>query len=255
MIENFVDLKTNIENFMKTKTLLALFAVLMLSACGSETEKITGHAVIVDNFKDKNPLEGVYIEVEYTNNEGYSYEFLNGATTDNNGYFKIDTKFETDFFGIDSWAYANVYSDKEYSDTLGSFRFQYPDKTYSYKTIHLDTFTLSHNVWIIPKIGDLGGFMPDGLSIDFYNCELVDSSKKDFIYTGAVKENQTFAPVEIEMTMNTQHWLSYGTGDLARGSLKKDSKEIAFGYFKLAQTKRTTEGDTLYVIFNVDKTK
>ena len=55
--------------------------------------------------------------------------------------------------------------------------------------------------------------------------------------------------------MNTQHWLSYGTGDLARGSLKKDTKEIAFGYFKLEKFKRTIEGDTLYLDFNVEKTK
>ncbi len=240
---------------MKSKTILLFLAIFMLTACGSETDKITGQAVIVDNFKDKNPLEGVYVEVEYTNNEGYSYEFLNSATTDKNGYFKIDTQFETKFLGIDSWAVANVYSDKEYSDTLGSFRFQYPDKTYSYKTIHLDTFTLSHNIWVIPIIGDLGGFKPDGLSIEFNNCELVDNSKKEVVYSGTVKENQTFAPVELKMTMNTQHWLSYGTRDLARGSLKKDSKEIAFGYFKLVQTKRTTEGDTLYIIFTVDKTK
>ena len=57
------------------------------------------------------------------------------------------------------------------------------------------------------------------------------------------------------MSMNTQHWLSYGTGELARGSLKKDTKEIAFGYFKLEKFKRTIEGDTLYLDFNVEKTK
>ena len=36
---------------------------------------------------------------------------------------------------------------------------------------------------------------------------------------------------------------------------KKDTKEIAFGYFKLEKFKRTIEGDTLYLDFNVEKTK
>jgi hypothetical protein len=57
------------------------------------------------------------------------------------------------------------------------------------------------------------------------------------------------------MNMNTQHWLSYGTREFARGGLKKDNNEIAFGYFKLEKSKRTVEGDTLYLDFNVEKTK
>ena len=36
---------------------------------------------------------------------------------------------------------------------------------------------------------------------------------------------------------------------------KKRYKKIAFGYFKLEKSKRTVEGDTLYLDFNVEKTK
>lgn len=225
----------------------------MFSACSSETDKISGHAFMVNNFKEKKPLEGIYIEIEYTKNEGYKYDLLQSVTTDKNGFFNIDTKFKTDFMCIDCWAVANVYSNKEYTDTLGSFRFQYPNNTYAYTTIHLDTFSLSHNIWVIPKIINLEGYQPDELSIDFDNCELIDSTQKNMNYFGVVNKNQTFTPVQIKMTMNTQHWLSYGTRDLARGSLKKDSKEIAFGYFKLEKSKHTIEGDTLYLNFNVEK--
>ena len=240
---------------MKAKILYCLFAFGLLTACDLENDRIRGHAVIVDNFKDRNPLEGISIELSFTKDGGYNYNFLQSVATDNNGYFEIDAEYKTGFMCLDCWTVAEVYSDLEHTDTLGSFGFQFADKTYSYKTIHLDTFSLSHKVWIVPRIIDLGGFQPDQLSIEFNNCELVDNSKKEMNYFGTISKNQTFAPVEMEMTLNTQHWLSYGTGYLARGSLKTDSIEIAFGYFKLEELKRTVEGDTLYLDFNVEKLK
>lgn len=240
---------------MNTKTILILFTALLFSSCINEADKISGHAFIVDNFKDKNPLEGIYIEVEYTKNEGYSYDFLHSATTDKNGYFKIDTEFKADYFNIDCWAVANVYSDKEYSDTLGNFGFQFPDDTYGYKTIQLDTFSLSHNIWVIPRINNLGKYQPDEISIHFFNCELVDSSQENMTFFGSVSVNQTFTPVEIKMTMNIQHWLSYGSREFARGSLKKNSQEIGFGYFKLEKSKHTIEGDSLYLNFDIVEAK
>ena len=232
---------------MNTKTIIILFASLALSACIAEKEEIRGHAFIVDNFNDKNPLEGIYIEVLYTNNEGYTYDYLVSDTTDKNGYFEIDTKFESDFAGIDSWAVAYVYSDAECADSLGFFNFQFADDTYGYKTIFLDTFALSHNIRVIPRIGDLGDYQPDEISIDFYNCELTDTSQTYMTFFGSVDVNQTFTPVEVIMTMNIQHWLSYGTRELARGSLKKDDQEIGFGYFTLEESTHTTEGDTLFL--------
>ncbi len=241
---------------MKIKTIIFLFAALVLTSCLYEnfgTDKIKGQAVIVDNFKDKNPLEGLYIEVAYTKDEGYTYDYLTSSTTDINGYFEIDTEFKTDYFCIDCWAIANVYSDSDYSDTLGSFNFQFPKNTYDYKTIYLDTFSLSHNIWIIPRIKSLGDYKPDEISIDFYNCELVDTSFTNMIFYGSVDLNQQFTPVEIIMSMNIQHWLSYGTREFARGSLKVDSEEIGFGYFKLEQSNHIIEGDTLYLDFDVEQ--
>jgi hypothetical protein len=240
---------------MKPKTIFIFLMSLLFTSCGLETDKISGHAIIVDNFKDKNPIEGLYIEIEHTVDEGYNYEVVEKTKTDKNGFFEIDTKFRTGFMCIDCWAVANVYSDNQYSDTLGSFGFQFANNTYRYKTIHLDTFSLPHNIWLIPKIINLDVYQPDAISIDFYNIDLVDSSQKLMTYYGSVAENQTFTPVEISMDMNLQHWLSYGSKDLARGSLKKDSKEIGFGYFKLENSKRTVEGDTLYLNFTVEKYK
>src|SRR5690606_31041768 len=97
------------------------FAAFVFSACTlfDVTDEIKGHAVIVDNFKDRNPLEGVYIELEYTKDEGYTYEFLSSTSTDQNGYFELDTKYKAEFFNIDSWVFATVYSDVDHTDTLG----------------------------------------------------------------------------------------------------------------------------------------
>ena len=72
-------------------------------------------------------------------------------------------------------------------------------------------------------------------------------------FYGSVDLNQQFTPVEIIMSMNIQHWLSYGTRDFARGSLKVNSEEIGFEYFKLEQSKHTIEGDTLYLDFDIEQ--
>ena len=237
----------------RIKTLTIICIVVIFTACTMRigTEKLTGHAYIVDNFKDKNPLEGVYIEVEYTTDEGYTYDFLVGETTDENGFFEIDVKYKNGLIGFDSWARALVYSDTEYSDTLGSFQFYFPENTYRYKTIYLDTFSLSHNIWVVPRIVDLGNFQPDELIIHFQNCELTDKSLANQTFSGPVFENQVFEPVEIVMDMLIQHWITFGTREFARGSLKKNANEIGFGYFKLEEGRPTSEGDTVYLDFRI----
>lgn len=231
------------------------FSLLAFTACFDTyiTDEIKGQAVIIDNFKDKNPLGGLYIEVEYTDDEGYNYDFLSSSITDENGFFKIETDYKPGLFSLDSWAIANVYTDINRSEKLGSFGFQVPEHTYKYKTIHLDTFSLSHNVWVIPVIKDLGDYQPDEIFIDFYNCDLVDSTLRKMTFRDSVTVNQTLTPVEIKMTMNMQHWLSFGSRELARGSLRINNEEVAFGYFKLEKAKHTFEGDTLYLNFTVEK--
>ncbi len=240
---------------MKTKVLFFVFATLTFTACGYGTDEIRGHAYLVDNFTDKNPIEGAYIELIYTTDGGYNYHFLDGVSTDMYGHFKIDTEYKTGFICLDCWVKANVYSDKQYTDTLGSFGFYFANKTYSYSTIHLDTFALEHKVWIVPKIRNLEAYQADEISIDFYNAELLDSAQNIMNYVGPITVNQKFTAVEMKMTMRMQHWLSYGSKDLARGSLMKDSKEIGFGYFKLENAKHTIEGDTLYLMFDVSTIK
>ncbi len=236
---------------MNYKTILILFATLILTACIDETERIKGHAIIVDNFIDRNPIENLYIEVKYTTDGGYTWNFLSSSKTDKYGYFEIDASYKTYFMNLDRGEHAIVYTDSEHSDTLGRFGFQFPDNTYSYVTIHLDTFSLSHKIWVIPRISSLGNLQPDEISIEFNNCELADTSQTNMTFRGSIDVNRTFTPIEIIMSMNTQHWLSYGTRYLATGSLKKNSQKIGFGYFKLEECKHTIEGDTLYLNFNV----
>jgi len=235
---------------MKT-TLIILASTILFTACFDSIQQYRGHAVIVDNFNDRNPLEGIYIEMKYTNIEGGEYQYLDGVTTDKNGYFEINTGFSAPFFGFDSDAYASVYSDTKYTDTLGFFRFQFNDDSFAFLTIHLDTFVLAHNIWIIPRIKNSGNHQPDEIVIEFNNVSLVDNSVRTKTYSGNIALNQTFEPVEIIMSLNLQHWLSYGSRDLAYGILKKNNQQIGFGNFKLEKPGRTVSGDTLYIDFSI----
>lgn len=240
-----------------TKSIILLFTLVTFTACINSvvTEKIKGEAIIVDNFIDKNPLQGLNVEVEYTNDEGYNYDFLSSSITDENGYFAIDTEYKTGVFNLDSWSVANVYTDANHSEQLGSFSFQFPAHTYDYQTIHLDTFSLQHNVWIVPVIKDLGDYQPDEITIDFHNADLVDETQKNMTFSDNITVNQTFTPVEMKMTMNMQHWLASGEGRalIARGGLRINSEEVAFGYFWSHDAMRTVEGDTLYLEFTMEE--
>jgi hypothetical protein len=237
---------------MKTKILFITFTAIMLTSCLSPFyDEIRGHAVIIDNFTDKNPLVGVYVEVEHTEDEGYNYYVIGSATTDSSGYFNLDLKFESAIFTIDAWSIAYVYSDTAYTDTLGYFSFQFAEDTYSYQTIHLDTFVLSHTIWIKPRIRDLGAYQPDEIIIDYNNCELIDPFSEHIIYSNSIYEGQAFNLVQIEMNMLLQHWLTYGSRELAYAQLMKNSERIGFGYFTLEEFKHTNEGDTLCVNFDV----
>ena len=235
--------------------LIICCSLFVFTACieSFTADKIKGQAIIVDNFKDRNPLEGLYVEVEYTRDEGYNYDFLSSSITDENGYFEIDTDYQAGFLSLDSWAIANVYTGANHSEQLGSFSFQFPEGTYKYKTIHLDTFSLQHHVWIVPVIKDLDDYQPDEIAIDFYNADLVDDTQKNMTFSNNIAVNQTFMPIEMKMTMNMQHWLSFGSRELARGGLRVNAEEVAFGYFRLEDAKRTVEGDTLYLEFTVEE--
>ena len=238
--------------YMKLKIVLLLFTIFLFTSCFHPFhDEIKGHAVIVDNFKDKTPLKGVYIEVEHTEDEGYNYYIIGSATTDETGFFKLDLTFESAIFTIDAWSFAHVYSDTNYTDTLGYFSFQFAEDTYSYQTIHLDTFVLSHTIWVKPRIRDLGAYQADEIIIDYNNCKLIDPSLEYITYSDTIYEGQTYDPVQIEMNMLLQHWLTYGTRHLAYAELMKNSEKIGFGYFTLEEFKHTNEGDTLYVDFDV----
>lgn len=237
---------------MKSRVIILLFTLLFLAGCSDNhfsTERIQGHAVIVDNYKDKNPLKGIYIEIVYTNDGGYTYNYLASTTTDSDGYFEFDVTNSTGYFNLDYKALATVYSDSDYSDSLGSFAFQFAEDTFKYKTIHLDTFSLSHNVILIPEIKGLGDSLPGDLSVR-YSCELVDATMANMNFSGPFYENQTLEPVEMIMSMNYQHWLRYGSRDLAFVTAMTGSDTLGFGYFKLENPVYTTHGDTLYLAFD-----
>jgi hypothetical protein len=228
--------------------------LILLSGCLNklqENNEIIGQAILVDNFRDKQPLEHAYIEIEYTSNDGIDPEVIYSTSSNEEGYFEIEAEYQSEYLNIDSWTVAKVYSDQSKTDTLGSFSFQFAEDTYSYKTIYLDTFCLAHQVWLIPRITDLNGCLADEITIEFNNCDPIEPSIKIVSYPNPFNEDQTFPPVEIDMNMNLQHWLRYGSKELAWCRLKLNTQEVGYGYFVLENPYHTKEGDSIYLDFRL----
>lgn len=235
------------------KFILALTLLLSLNSCFVADvfkTKIKGSAHIIDNFNDKNPLEGLYIEVIYDAADGDGVRVLASAVTDKNGYFELEGEYNDGGFNLDNWECAYVFKDAEKLDTLGWFRFHFADETYEYRTIHIDTFSLEHNIWVKPRIVDLKNEKADGVYLSFYNAKPKLKENLNNELYGEVNEGSTFDAIEIKMPMNTQHWLIYGTRDLATGGLLKNGEAFGSGDWNLNYNRPTKPGDTLFLDFS-----
>ena len=242
---------------MKSFSHLKLFTFLILSSSLSSCfvedvvkTKIKGGAHFIDNFNDKNPLEGLYVEAIYDAADGDGIQILASAVTDKNGYFELEGEYFSGGFNLDNWDCAYVFKDAEKLDTLGWFGFQFADETYKYRTIHIDTFSLEHTIWVKPRILDLQKEKSEGVYLSFYNAKPQQNKNKYIEFFGEITEGKTFEPIEVKMPLNTQHWLNFGTRTLATGGLIKSGETFGSGDWKLNYNRPTKPGDTLFLDFS-----
>jgi len=226
-----------------TKSLCALSTILLFHSCSLTTTKLKDGAYIVYDLNSKQPLKGLYVEVTYTADEGSSYDVLASTRTDEDGWFEFDEQHSGCF---DCWSHVHVYSDENYSDTLGGFEYAFPDGALNgARILHADTFVLEHEVVVIPRIGssDVTG---DYMSINFHNVDL-NSGNQNQSFTQAVNQGTQFPTESFQMTMQLQHWLRFGTGYLAIGVVFDSGVEVESGYFKLSNYSGSVAGDTVYI--------
>lgn len=229
---------------MKLFTPILIGAFILVSSCDVVSTKIDDGAYIVNNRIDRTPLEGLYIELEYTKDEGSTYKVLASTYTDEYGYFEFDERRKDCF---DCWDRTFVYSDSLYSDTLGGFEYAFQDDNlWGAHVLHVDTFVQEHRLWLVPRMTDLGDLEANGLyihSTSYY------ANSTQWVNGQTIEAGQTYDGIEITMDMQLQHWLSFGTGELARGELRNNGASVGFGYFKAPDTVQTIEGDTLFLDF------
>lgn len=228
------------KNLLLSSALLALF-----SGCSITSQRISDGAYFVDSMDTKNPLVGLYIEIMVTTDEGGSYDLLASTLTDENGYFYFDEKFGNCF---DCWEHVHIYSDSNYTDTLGLLTYAFQENLSAPLVLYTDTFSLEHPVWIIPRIEDMGDVSADKIDVLFHNVDPIGASANQS-YTQTISNAMTFPAVQMKMDLGFQHWFNFGSGDVAQGRLYKGGTEVGWGYFTLTDYHYTSAGDSLYVDF------
>ena len=224
-------------------SLFAFSAILLFQSCSLTTTKLKDGAYIVNDLDSKQPLNELYVEVTYTTDEGSSYNLLASTHTNEDGWFEFDEQYSGCF---DCWSHVHVYSDENYSDTLGGFEYAFPDGALNgARILHADTFVLEHEVVVIPRIGS-SNVTGDSMSIHFNNVDL-NSGNQNQSFTQAINPGTQFPAESFQMTMQLQHWLRFGTGDLARGVVFNSGVEVESGYFKLSDYSGSVAGDTVYM--------
>lgn len=227
------------------KLLFSSALLALLSGCSFTSQKINDGAYFVDSMDSKNPLVGLYIELMVTEDEGSTYNLLASTHTDENGYFYFDEEFGNCF---DCWEHVHIYSDSNYTDTLGLLTYAFQDKLSAPLVLHTDTFTLEHQVWIVPRIGDIGNVSADKINIRFDHIDPIGVSA-NLSYTQNITSSTTFPAVETTLNIGFQHWFNFGSGELAQGRLYNGGTEIGWGYFTLTDYRATSPGDTLFIDF------
>ncbi|MEY2963299.1 MAG: hypothetical protein RL754_560 [Bacteroidota bacterium] len=240
-------LKTK-EDLLRITTIFGAFA--LIASCSITSTKIEDGAFFVNSMDDKTPLAGLYLELMFTNDEGSSYKVIASTTTDSDGYFEFDEKYSGCF---DCFSHVNVYSDPEYSDTLGTFSYaNQRDNIWGAKVIHTDTFSLEHNVWAVPRIGDLGGLNADRIEFRYHTWSGINNVSPQS-YTTPLSAGTTFQPSQMTMSLGDQHWFRFGSGDVARGTIFQGLNEVGWGYFKLLDYRGSNEGDSLFIDFSIEE--
>lgn len=229
------------------KKLTVLTGILAITSCTLTTTNIEGGAYIVESTKTQKPIQGAYLEIQYTTDEGGSYDILAATTTDENGYFYFDEKSPDCF---DCWERVDVYSDSTGQILLGSFEFVSAnfDNIFSPDIIHVDTFSLEHTIYAVPRMDSL----PDGdfsdLTYSLTSFPVASGVATNYNIPGQIEIGDRFEAIELVMSFQTQHWIQYGYGQIASTKIFNDlNQEINGGFFLKTPDRYTAQGDTVYL--------
>jgi hypothetical protein len=231
--------------YLKKLTILA--GISTITSCSFTTTNIEGGAYIVESTRIQNPIQGAYLEIQYTTDEGGSYDILATTTTDENGYFYFDEKSPDCF---DCWERVDVYSDSTGQILLGSFEFVSAnfDNIFSPDIIHVDTFSLEHTIYAVPRMDSLPTGDYSNLSYAVTSFPLASGVASNYSVSGPIQIGDQFNPIELIMSFQTQHWIQYGYGQIAQTSiLNSQNQEINGGFFLKIPDRYTAQGDTVYL--------
>jgi hypothetical protein len=231
--------------YLKKLTILA--GISTITSCSFTTTNIEGGAYIVESTRIQNPIQGAYLEIQYTTDEGGSYDILATTTTDENGYFYFDEKSPDCF---DCWERVDVYSDSTGQTLLGSFEFVSAnfDNIFSPDIIHVDTFSLEHTIYAVPRMDSLPTGDYSNLSYAVTSFPLASGVASNYSVSGPIQIGDQFNPIELIMSFQTQHWIQYGYGQIAQTSiLNSQNQEINGGFFLKIPDRYTAQGDTVYL--------
>lgn len=229
------------------KKLTILAGISTITSCSFTATNIEGDAYIVESAASQIPIEGAYLEIQFTTDEGGSYDILATTTTDENGYFYFDEKSPDCF---DCWERVDVYSDSTGQILLGSFEFVSAsfDNIFSPDIIHVDTFSLEHTIYAVPRMDSLPTGDYSDLSYAVTSFPLASGVASNYSVSGPIQIGDQFAPIELMMTFQTQHWIQYGYGQVARTTiLDAQNNEINGGFFLKTPDHYTAQGDTVYL--------
>jgi len=229
------------------KKLTVLTGILAITSCTLTTRNVEGGAYIVESTRTQKPIQGAYLEIQYTTDEGGTYDILATRTTDENGYFYFDEKTPDCF---DCWELVDVYSDTLRTSFLGTFNFYSAniDNIFSPNIIHADTFSLEHTIYAVPRMDSLPVGDYSDLTYSLNSFPVASGTASNYSVSGPIQIGDKFDPIELIMSFQTQHWIQYGYGQIAQTSiLNSQNQEINGGFFLKTPGHYTAQGDTVYL--------
>ena len=144
----------------------------------------------------------------------------------------------------------DVYSDTLRTSLLGSFEFFTVniDNIFSPDIIHVDTFSLEHTIYAVPRMDSL----PDGdfsdLTYSLTSFPVASGVATNYNIPGQIEIGDRFEAIELIMSFQTQHWIQYGYGQIASTTIFNDlNQEIKGGFFLKTPERYTAQGDTVYL--------
>jgi hypothetical protein len=249
---NHLNPSTNRLNLTLKPIGLAICIIIGLNGCKDFGYiPVNGSAYIIDDYQSRNPMAGLYVEAVYDDRSldpiitNPTLTPLMGTITDDHGYFSFDTRFP-DQGMIDNTAWALVYSDSMKSNQIGEFRFSSKGSFSNRMTIGLDTLCMPYNIWIVPRLANLGSETSDTILYRVDAVEVVAPSQKDHYVVGPFSIGQVLPAVHVKINFGTQEWLKHGSR-YAFWAMYSNQELIHYSTYSLfPEGMRAREGDTVF---------